>query len=576
MDISYRFIFFAVTTFLSVNCIANENVDTLAAEGRDIFNSPGSCSVCHSADGSGGIGPNLLYSPEPSLIQEKINTVPQMAGVKSMLDPDINQLLALAVYIASLADKPVADQDISRWREELTFLDRMNVKKVQYPVSPRDEQVLAIKSFDTVTDDWQRHAKRGSLKRSFDVNVVATYDPGEPVFDPQPGSLYFYENTGTASSWYPEGSEHAATSQVVVGNADEKTIITSKKMPANLRGAVHTTVMSPDGRFIYITGPNLKEPAEDNVHMMLRTPATLIKVDALTLQPIKQLSVGGRLHHGQLFQDRYILMDTFNTDPEGLDVFLFDPQTDTIVGGISTVDLGGSSYTAFTDNEHIYVLMQPGSDGGGLLGAMLAASGENTADLPYWVAKIDPVTWEVVAEYPFRGYRGDWVAIDSAREYLYVPAAGSSNVTKINNKTGEIVWSAATGIGPYGATLTADEKQLWVSNKGEGGGFIGRTLTVMDVETGRGLATLFSGYQSDHVLLAPNGEEMWVTSNGEGRIYVFDVATREQTHVIDMPGFGDPHGLVWVYYDEKGNGKVVRDQGGFHNGIHPAKGRLLH
>lgn len=270
-----------------------------------------------------------------------------------------------------------------------------------------------------------------------------------------------------------------------------------------------------------------------------------------------------------------MLMDTFNTDPNGLDVFLYDPETDKIIGGVSTVDLGGSSYTSFTDNEYIYVLMQPGSDGGSLLGAMRASSGEYVADLPYWVAKIDPQNWEVVAEYPFRGYRGDWITIDANSKHLYVPAAGSSNVTKIDNDTGQIVWSAATGTGPYGATLTADEKELWVVNKGEGTGFIGRTVTVMDAQTGIGKATLFSGYVSDHILLAPNGQEMWVTSNGEGRIYVFDVETREQTHMIEMPGFGDPHGLVWVHYDEDGKARVVRDQGGFHNGVHPAKGKPL-
>jgi hypothetical protein len=42
-----------------------------------------------------------------------------------------------------------------------------------------------------------------------------------------------------------------------------------------------------------------------------------------------------------------------------------------------------------------------------------------------------------------------------------------------------------------------------------------------------------------------------------------------------MPLAGDPHGLVFVYYDENGKSSVVRDQGGFHNGIDPRKGRPL-
>ena len=114
-----------------------------------------------------------------------------------------------------------------------------------------------------------------------------------------------------------------------------------------------------------------------------------------------------------------------------------------------------------------------------------------------------------------------------------------------------------------------------MSDKGESTGFMGRTLTVIDTATGRHLDTVFSGYSSDHVLLSPNGKEMWVTSNGEGRIYIFDAETREQLKVIDMPGYGSPHGLVWVMYDEDGVARVVRDQGGFHNGVNPADGRPL-
>ncbi|MGE4658464.1 MAG: hypothetical protein AAEI08_05965 [Gammaproteobacteria bacterium] len=44
---------------------------------------------------------------------------------------------------------------------------------------------------------------------------------------------------------------------------------------------------------------------------------------------------------------------------------------------------------------------------------------------------------------------------------------------------------------------------------------------------------------------------------------------------IPMPHRGEPHGLVWVAYDENGKGAVVRDQGGFHNGVHPARGSPL-
>jgi len=268
-----------------------------------------------------------------------------------------------------------------------------------------------------------------------------------------------------------------------------------------------------------------------------------------------------------------MLFDTFARDPDGLDIMLFDPETETVIGGIRDEDLGGATYTAFTDDEYIYVLMEPTGYAPGSSTGMTALrnmySGKLITMRPFWVAKIDPENWEVLQEYPLPGFRPNWIVIDSAREYMYVTQAGPSGLSKINIATGEIAWTAGTGIGPYGANLNADETEIWVADKGEGTGHFGRTITVLSTRSGQVLETVFSGYQVDHVLLSPDGTEMWATSNGDGRIFVFDAKSREQTHVIDMPQLGDPHGLIWVQYDEEGNSRVTRDQGGFHGGVNP-------
>ena len=77
------------------------------------------------------------------------------------------------------------------------------------------------------------------------------------------------------------------------------------------------------------------------------------------------------------------------------------------------------------------------------------------------------------------------------------------------------------------------------------------------------------------MLLSPNGKEMWATSNGEGRVLVYDVETKDLITTIDMPGKGDAHGLIWVHYDDNGEPRVVRDQGNFHSGINPMTGNPL-
>lgn len=560
-------------SLLAAGVQAQENYEELYATGEALYFEQVSCWICHGETGEGRVGPTLHGGPTPLDIQEQLDSNPQMAIIVSELDPSVDDLVALSVYIGSLGGNSYDDDTLEQWRTEVAALRAARNIAVDYPVTVRDQQIMDIQDFDTVLSDWGRKARTGSLRRDYEVQVLAEYEQSEQVFFPEPNTLYFYENTGTGASHAPDPSQRTNATGVVVGDAVAKEVVASSEMPAELRGAVHTTALSPDGKWVYLIGPSGARPAGQG-GSILRTPATLLKVDALTLQPVKQLNIGGRLHHAQIFRDRYILMDTFISDPDGLDLFLFDPETDSIVGGISTRDLGGSNYTAFTDDEYIYVLMQPGNDGGSLSQVALHGTGEYTALRPYWVSKIDPDTWEVVAEFPYRGYRANWITIDSKSEYMYVPAS-SSNLTKLSVEDGSIPWSNATGIGPYGSSLNADESEIWVANKGEATGHIGRTITVLDAESGRPLETLFSGYSVDHVLLDPTGTEMWATANGEGIIYVFDAETKEQTHAIEMPGYGQPHGLVWVYYDENGEARVVRDQGNFHGGIYPARGMPL-
>ena len=448
-----------------------------------------------------------------------------------------------------------------------------------FVITERDRMIQEIESWESVLEDWERRARTGSIESEYEVGVVATFEPGEARFEPQPGGLYFYENLDRQSPFAhgPDPRPESKSSGIVVGDARSMEVIAHHEFAPEMFASVHTTVMSPDGKYLYIVGPRFGVSNEE--FQALGTPGTLIKVDALTLQPVSQMTVGGRIHHGQIFQDRYILFDTFAREEDGLDVFLFDPVTEEIVGGVRDEDLGGGTATAFTDGEYIYALMEPAGYGplsmSGYVAATNLGRGRVVALRPFWVAKIDPRTWEVVREYPYPGYRGDWIEFDAAREHMFIPAAGSGSLSKINLETGEVVWHQPTGVGPYGAELTADESEVWVADKGEAAGFFGRTITVFDNESGRHLETLFAGYSIDHVLLSPNGREMWATSNRENRIYVFNAETRERMALIDMPTTGGAHGLVWVHYDEDGNSRVIADQGGFHNGINPRMGRPL-
>ena len=564
---------FATTASGAEDPMSTATLEEMLIQGEEFYNKPVSCWVCHGEKAEGRVGPSLTYGPDAATIWEQIQSNPQMGIIAAELNPTDDDLVAVSIYIRNMAGLPVSQAMIDEQTMALARLKSVQVEEMVSVLSARDLEIQKVESFQSVLDDWQRKAKTGSLKRSYESRVVATFEPGEALFEPQAGKTYFYENIGNSSnpSVLPEGFSNSKSSQVVVGDADSKEVIAHYMIPPELRAAVHTTAMSPDGKFVYIIGS--QESGAYEKESLHATSATILKVDALTLQPVKQFTIGGRFHHGQIFQNRYMLFDTFARDPDGLDIMLFDPETDEVIGGIRDEDLGGATYTAFTDNEFIYVLMEPAGyaspSSTGMTAIRNMYAGRLVAMRPFWVIKIDPETWEVLQEYPLPGFRPNWIAIDSAREYMFVTQAGSSNVSKIHIKTGEMAWTAGTGIGPYGVNLNADETEIWIADKGEGTGHFGRTITVLSADTGQVLETVFSGYEVDHVLLSPDGKEMWATANGEGRIFVFDAKTRQQTHVIDMPNFGDPHGLVWVQYDEDGNSMVTRDQGGFHNGVSP-------
>jgi DNA-binding beta-propeller fold protein YncE/cytochrome c553 len=564
---------------LSVPATAQINLDAMVERGKELYNAPASCGVCHKATGEGLIGPDIRYGPTPAQILEQLQNNPQMAIIMQEFNPDDQALMDVALYIRTLGGLDINEKVLDTQRKQLVEQRAKTETDLIFPKTERDLVVESIQTWDSVVADWQRRSNEGPLRAEYSVRVTKTFDPGKPKFAPENGKTYFYENVGNSAniSVLKSGASNAKSSQVVVGDAETHEVIASYELPVSLRAAVHTTVMSPDGKYVYIVGSK-PETEPTNQILALDAPATLLKVDAVTLQPVKQMTMGGRLHHAFIFQDK-IVLDTFSRDPDGLDVMLLDPETDEIISGVRDEDLGGSSYTAYSDDEFIYILMEPvgyaSHRSTGMAGAQKLYRGQITTMKPFWVAKLDPETWEVIQEYPYPGFRGDWIVFDAKKEYMYITAGGTSNISKINMETGDVVWATGTGISPYGASLTADESEIWVANKGEQTGHLGRTVSVIDANAGRKLATLFSGYEVDHLLLAPNGKEMWATSNGEGRIYVFDVASREQIAVIDMPQNGDPHGLVWVHYDDEGNSMVVRDQNSFRGGVNPALGMAL-
>jgi len=563
---------------ISMTASGQASVDELVARGQELFHSDIGCKVCHADTGEGLVGPSILFGPTPVDIFDQLESNPVMGVIVEKMDPSDEDLAAISMYIRTLANLPVEEGMAEQWLAGLAAVKDNQAERIEFAKTPRDLQIEVIERFTSVQETWTRRSIEGSVWSEYPSRIVATWDAGEPKFTPEPGKTYWYENVGTTSSpsVLYEGYQPPSSNALVVGDAETMEIIASYQIPDNLRSVVHTSAMSPDGKYAYMVGP--REPGPDGEPDPSGS-TTMIVLDALTLQHVAQVTIGARLHHGQVFGDK-VLFDNFTRDADGLGMFLYDPDTNEVMGGIKDIDMGGFVYTVWTDidYEYIYALMEPAGyapgRGTGMRGATMMYQGNLMAMRPFWIAKIDPKSWEVVDEFPIPGYRPNWITVDSAKEYLYVITT-TSQVSKVDINTGEVLWTNGTGIGPYGGSLNADESEYWVADKGEAAHHLGRTITVIDTESGHATDTLFGAYKVDHVLLSPNGKEMWATSNGEGRIYVYDVETKEIIKKIDMPGNGDAHGLIWVHYDENGQPITVRDQGNFHGGINPALGKVL-
>lgn len=466
-----------------------------------------------------------------------------------------------------------------------------------------EKVVMGLPLFSEVIETWKRKSVEGNIARTYKpMRVLRTYPPGEQVVFPQKGDLIVYQLTGLSydNPFNRPKSERitSKSTRIVAIDAKTKKILAWNELPLELKGNPHTTPVTPDGRYIYASGPpltnfediELDASRTDNTGctspVCSQIPTTLIKIDALTLQAVKVMTAPGRLHHGHVFRDRYMVFDTFMRDQDGVDTYILDPRTDQVVAGLRDEELGGSSYTVWSDadDEYLYQLLEPRGYGDrkvfdGYIAAHWTRSNEFTALRPFWIAKIrvsdDLREMEVVREYPYFGNRANWIEVSQDKKYMYITPSGGNIASKIDLATGQKVWTTPVGDGPYGCELNAEGTELWVANKGETTDMWGNDITIIDTRSGIRTGLINTGFTTDHIILSPDGSEMWTSSNGSGKLYVYDARTREEKAVIKMPGFGDPHGMPFVFYDEDGKARVVADQHGFHNGVNAQNGQPL-
>ncbi len=280
-------------------------------------------------------------------------------------------------------------------------------------------------------------------------------------------------------------------------------------------------------------------------------------IDARTLKPTQAISTLDAPHHIQVLNDRFVMSDAWGVKQV---LFVLDPsQQNAMTHELAATAFSGRPYIGFPspDGQFIYMTVRP-------------PQGSPTKDA--WISRVNLNDWTVqkVAEV---GPGAVWTAFSRDGQFAYVTVPEDDHVVKLDLAQRKVVAEAPTGRGPYGATLSPDEKRLFVVSKGEGGrGQRGGTFVVIDTDSMRLLEERPSckAYvcQADHALISPDGTELWV-SNNMGYITVFDLKTLAMKAEITMPNLADPHGGVFVQYDRNGKGHVVMDVGGPHGGVSP-------
>ncbi len=107
------------------------------------------------------------------------------------------------------------------------------------------------------------------------------------------------------------------------------------------------------------------------------------------------------------------------------------------------------------------------------------------------------------------------VAYISKPPRAFVPSIRTGNLTVIDMETGEIITHAYSGQGAEGVATTPDEKEVWVTNRGD------NTITVFDTQTLEIIETLPCGDFPIRAKFSPDGSYFLVSNARSGDIKVF-------------------------------------------------------
>ena len=156
-----------LVVFSGLSCsaaIAQDSVDALVERGEELFHTTvGGCATCHGPTGEGLVGPSLHFGPSPVTIVDQFVANPVMIVVTENLNPTDDDLIAISMYIRSLAGLELDAELPSQWRSELVALAALETEEQEFRRTEYELAMERVQRFDTVQETWERRAKEGSV-----------------------------------------------------------------------------------------------------------------------------------------------------------------------------------------------------------------------------------------------------------------------------------------------------------------------------------------------------------------------------------------------------------------------------
>ena len=410
-------------------------------------------------------------------------------------------------------------------------------------------------------DNWTT-----DVARKYGVRLLETRDPkGAPAYPVNPGDLLFFTNTGTGY-----GAKNTRNAVVVINARTRKPIGISGLDPAwSDKFVSHGIGVSPDAKYVYL--PAIAPRAASN-------PGSVLVLDARTLKIAQIITSPGQTpHHVKIYEDATgkprMLVEEFNWHGSGggtlvsradagQGFYVLDPSDNNkVVAGMALGEVRGTIYTCFAapDGRYLYCSI-PGPDV------------RNSIRGHGYLAKVDMQSWKLVESLPMGAYPL-WTAFTQDNNWAWISNSGDNKAVKIQRATGpgqvdKVVGDVPTGGGPYGLRMNVDDTEVWVADKGEGQAVRGSTVTVIDAVGNKAKQTIKTDcIVNDHIILSPDGQEMWATCNESHEIVVINAKTYGIEARIPMPNQGDVHGGSFVAY-RAGQGGVAGETVSDISGLH--------